>query len=152
MIFLSVCLLSLLLYSNSKVFPSLKNFLITSFERKGDLNFKGAIYYLIGVLIALSFTDNIFYSIVLIGILAFSDGLSTVLGLHGTRKILWNSKKTVLGTLAFITSAFIVSSIFLNIYQAVVLSILLGFIETLPLLFDDNVLIPLAGVILLYLI
>ncbi|VVB71264.1 Uncharacterised protein [uncultured archaeon] len=145
----------LLFYSKINNFlPWLKKFLIKSFERDSDKNFyfKGAIYYIIGMLIALSFTSNLNYSIVLIGILGFSDGLATVIGIHDERKIFWNSKKSVFGTLAFITSAFIVSTIFLNLYQAIVLSVFLGFLETLPILFDDNILIPLAGIILLALI
>lgn len=104
---------------------------------------------MIGMLVAISFTNNLLYSIVLIGILSVSDGLATVLGMHGNTKIFWNPKKSVLGTIAFIASALLVSSIFLNLYQAIVLSVFLGFIETLPLLFDDNLLITLAGVILL---
>ncbi len=154
MILLLFGLFFLLFYSkNTKFMRSLKNFLVMSFERsKDDFYFKGAIYYLIGMLIAISFTNNITYSIVLIGILSVSDGLATVLGLHGNKKILWNSKKSVLGTIAFIASSLLVSSIFLNLYQAIVISVFLGVIETLPLFFDDNLLIPLAGVILLALI
>ena len=149
-IVVTLFMLFLVFYStNESFFSSVKKFFITSFERKGATNFNGAINYLVGCLIAITFTNNINYSIVLIGVLAFGDGLSTVIGLNGTKKILWNSKKTMLGTLAFVTSAFIVSSIFLNLYQAVVLSIFLGFIETLSLFYDDNLLIPIFGVMLL---
>ncbi|MCX6767373.1 MAG: hypothetical protein NTY90_01400 [Candidatus Micrarchaeota archaeon] len=121
--------------------------LLEKFERRVVMPGKGAFMYVVGALFLLTFSRSPEFALAALGILAFGDGVSTMVGLRGKRKLAWNPKKTVEGTAAFIAAGAIVSFPLIGLV-GVVYSVLLALVETLPLELDDNLLIPVAAVLL----
>ncbi|BCS91251.1 MAG: putative tripartite tricarboxylate transporter TctB protein [Candidatus Micrarchaeota archaeon] len=112
----------------------------------------GAIYLFASILLI----DSIFNSNAVayaIFILFISDSLATIVGISvGRRKLPYNKRKSIEGSLAFLISAFIISLAFMNLYYSLIASLVLAFIESINIKVDDNLLIPIAAAILLTII
>lgn len=106
----------------------------------------GVLWFLIGILIASSLLKDVKEIAAILCALILGDGTASVIGKYGKFKIrIKNSEKSVEGALAF----FIFSSVSLIFIgeRALIFSLFLTLIEFLPLKFDDNFLIPVAGTI-----
>ncbi len=110
-------------------------------ERKGvKIMGFGSALYLLGLLLLASFlqdTNEIAGGILLF---ALSDGASTLFGLNGKHRLVWNNKKTAEGLLAFFIAG-LPSYIFIG-FLAIPLSAICAIVESLPFSVDDNILVP----------
>jgi len=127
--------------------PILDQYLLR-FERPGSLPGRGVVLYAGGVLFLFSFSPTLNFALAVAGILALGDGLATLIGKAGWTKLPWNPSKTARGTMAFFAGGFLASVWFLGVPSALFYSVLLALVESLPLELDDNLLIPVAGVVL----
>ena len=126
---------------------------IENLERKENLSKPGiqSLYLLLGVLMSyLLFKKEAFYGIVT---LAVGDAFSGIVGYYlGKRKLPYNPKKTLEGTLAFFISSFIALSLILEPAKALIISLISSFVESLPLKIDDNFTLPLISSFTAYLL
>ncbi len=120
--------------------------IVELFERK-NVRFigYGSAWFATGCLFAILFTSNIYYSVAIIWILGFGDGLSGIFGRFGKIHLFYNKDKTVEGTLGFFLGS--IPSIFLIGNIAIPLSIICAVAESIKTPLDDNILIPIVGVI-----
>ncbi len=123
------------------------DFLIEKFERRVDIPSKGALMYLIGSLFLVTFSMQVEFALASIGILAFGDGLATLFGVRGRTRLWWNEKKSLEGAVAFVVGGTLASVPLIG-FSGVIYSTLLALIETLPTGLDDNLLIPVAAIVL----
>ncbi len=128
--------------------PRLVQRLLDAFERPGVMVGSGAFYYALAVLLLATFPQAPAAGLALIAILAVGDGLSTMVGRRGSRKLPWNAKKTAEGLAAFIVGGGAVALAFVGWLPALLFAVILGVVETLPLGLDDNLTIGLAGCVL----
>lgn len=124
---------------------------VEGYERKTErraLPLKGAIFFYLGaLLVVIIFPTNI--AMASIAVLALGDSLSTLVGRKfGKHKAPLNEHKTIQGSLAFFTIAFIVLLFFTNPLRALITAVLGMFVEMLPL--EDNLTVPLSVGILLW--
>ena len=119
---------------------------------------RGILLYPLAVLaLILAFPRDPEIAAVVWVILAFGDGIATLVGRNfGVRKLPWNPDKSILGTLAFIEVALPAGygiSLFLGgdptrlpPFIVIAIAVLVcALVESLPLHVDDNLTIPLAG-------
>jgi dolichol kinase len=125
------------------------DFFLSRMERKVTIPGIGALMFLLGAILALSLSKTASFAVVVLLVFAFGDGASTLVGLKGSHRIPYNRKKTWEGSLAFFLTASAVSVFFLG-PAALVLCAILAFVESLPIPFDDNFTITLAGAALSY--
>ncbi|WP_461831954.1 diacylglycerol/polyprenol kinase family protein, partial [Aquifex sp.] len=106
-----------------------------------------AFYALLGIFISyLLFGTKAVYGIV---VLAVGDGFSGLVGYYfGKRKLFYNRKKTLEGSIAFFLSSFFALLLITDVYEAFFISLVSAFIESLKLPFDDNLLIPIVASLL----
>ncbi len=120
--------------------------IIDKFERKG-VRFPGlgSAWFVVGALLAVTFLKDINQIATVIFILGFGDGVATIVGQKGKMKLPYNSNKTVEGTLAF----FIVSLVAYKLIGIMIvpLALICAILESMRIPIDDNVLIPLIGII-----
>ncbi len=138
-----------------KVKPLLKvfAFLIDHLERERNLDRPGiqSLYANIGVLTAYI----VFGKIALYGVLvlAVGDSLSTLVGkTFGRSPIFFNTSKSWEGTVAFFLGTYTVLSLLIEFRDALLISSICSLIEAVRIKIDDNLLLPLAGSFLAYLI
>lgn len=148
-LFFSGIILNLLLtLKNEKVYNFFRPF-IDLFEREENLKRPGiqAFYALLGIFISyLLFGTKAAYGIV---VLAVGDGFSGLVGYYfGKRKLFYNRKKTLEGSIAFFLSSFFALLLITDVYKAFLISLVSAFIESLKLPFDDNLLIPIVASLL----
>jgi len=124
---------------------------LESFEREVEVKerpFYGAIMFMLAV----GFTFIVFpetAAVVAVLVLSVSDSASTLVGVHlGNTSIPYSKKKSLEGFSAFFTTAFIISLVFVSPVQALLVSLVGAFVESLPRL-DDNFSVPLAVALLL---
>jgi dolichol kinase len=122
-----------------------------TFERK-DVKFPGygAFWFVLGTLLlalSLSDADEIAAAIFT---LALGDSAATILGIRGTHPLPYNRCKTVEGSLAFII--FSLPSCLLVGWIGLPLALLTAIVESLPVPFDDNLLIPITAALFFILI
>jgi uncharacterized protein (TIGR00297 family) len=128
--------------------------------RPGEPRLSGKFYYAVSVfLLLLVFRDQIEYAAAVWGVLAVGDSLSNMLGRRfGRRRLPWNQTKTWLGSLVFLASGVIIFLVFLawfhgleifrsfwTIALAVIVSLACAFVESVPTVIDDNLLIAFTG-------
>jgi phytol kinase len=107
----------------------------------------GAMNFFIGTLLSLIFPFPRAYSAISVLILGLSDGLATIVGVGSKYKIY--KKKSFAGTITFFTSSYLILMIGLNsIMSALGISIVLTLLELFSPI-DDNLLIPVAGTLLI---
>lgn len=116
---------------------------VERFERK-DILFPGfgSACYAIGVLIPLVFLTDFNQIASCILVLAVGDGLSTLVGRKGKRKLPYNKEKTLEGALAFFMGA-LPSVLFIGIL-GIPLAALAAIVETINFRIDDNLTVPIA--------
>ena len=119
---------------------------IDKFERKG-VRFPGlgSAWFVVGVLLTVTFLENVDQIASIIFILGFGDGLATIAGQKGKIKLSYNSNKTLEGTAAF----FLVSLIAYRLIGPMIipLAFICAVLESMKIPIDDNVMIPLVGII-----
>jgi dolichol kinase len=108
---------------------------------------EGALWYLLGLVLALSFLDRFLYIIATIYILAVGDGIATIYSYKRTYTRSFFKGRSWYSYLAFIAFTMPVS-IVMGI-KAIPLIILCAIAESLDLKINDNFLIPLICVIYL---
>ena len=131
-------------------FPALKK-IVSMFERK-DARFLGesTVWYVSGILICSTFLQNpneISAAIIALGV---GDSFSNIFGRMGRMKIPWNKSKTFEGIVAFFIGTLL--SYFFIGPVAVVFSLTMAVVETLPQGMDDNFVIPIASAIFFHVI
>ncbi len=117
-----------------------------TFERE-NVKFPGygAFWYVLGTLIlsiSLGNSDEISASIM---ILALGDSASTIFGLRGAHPLPYNQRKTIEGSIAFLVFS-LPSCLFIG-WIGLPLAFLAAIVESLPVPWDDNLLIPVASII-----
>jgi len=122
------------------------DYMLEMFERPHALPAYGAFWYGLGVLLLLSFVNNIDYIRAAIAILALGDGASTLVGRSGNMRIFYNKNKTLEGSAAFFVMGCLSSYIFIGT-AGVVLSFLCAIAESIDWGVDDNFIIPLVCVL-----
>jgi len=127
------------------------DFFLSKMERKVTIPGIGALMFLLGAILALSFSKTVGFAVVVLLVFAFGDGASTLVGMKGSHRIFYNKRKTWEGSLAFFFTASAVSVFFLG-PTALVLCFILAIVESLPIPFDDNFTITLAGAALSYIL
>lgn len=82
--------------------------------------------------------------------IAFADSASSLVGkLIGRHELLYNKKKTVEGSLAFLTIAFLCIYMHFPIQLSLIAALIASAIESLPIRSSDNLLVPLATCLVL---
>ncbi|MFH0971745.1 MAG: phosphatase PAP2 family protein [Candidatus Micrarchaeota archaeon] len=124
---------------------------LRKFERVGEeFDGRGALLYVIGVLLLISFTfpRDPNFALAALAIFATGDCFSTIIGRkYGANKLAWNTRKSWQGMSGFFITSSIVSYPFIGI-AGIFYSAALAIVETLDLHIDDNLLIPMCTVVL----
>ena len=127
--------------------------LLRKFERK-DAVFpgRGALLYFVGLAFLLSFARPLEFALAGIAFIGIGDGASTLVGTRfGKTKLPWNREKSFEGALAFFVAGGIAAYAFIGA-QAFLFAAILALVETVDWHLDDNLLIPIATVILGFMI
>jgi dolichol kinase len=127
------------------------DYMLEMFERPNAIPAYGAFWYGMGVLLLLSFVRSIDYVQAGIAVLAIGDGIATLVGRSGTRRLFYNPNKTVEGTAAFFIASSVAAYIFIGVY-GVALSFICALAESVDWGVDDNFIIPLVCVLFYILI
>jgi dolichol kinase len=126
-------------------------FILDDFERReAEFAGRGALLFGIGVLLILSFVylRNSDFALAMLAIFATGDAFSTIIGRkYGKNKLLWNSRKSWEGMLAFFVTSSVASFPFIG-FAGIFFSAILALVETLDIHIDDNLLIPIVCVVL----
>ncbi|MBI5224650.1 phosphatase PAP2 family protein [Candidatus Micrarchaeota archaeon] len=124
------------------------DYLLSKFERFGEFPGRGALLYVVGVLLLLSYSRDTSFLLGALAIFATGDAFSTIIGVKfGKHKLYWNKKKSLEGTFAFFASSSIAAYVFMGPI-AIVYSAILALIESIDFQIDDNLLIPFCALIL----
>jgi dolichol kinase len=115
-----------------------------TFERK-DVRFPGygAFWYVVGTLLLALFISDANEIAAAISILALGDSAATIFGIMGTHPLPYNRRKTIEGSFAFLIFS-LPSFLFIG-WMSFPLAFLTAFSESLPVSFDDNLLIPITA-------
>ncbi|MBU2559933.1 phosphatidate cytidylyltransferase [archaeon] len=143
-------------YKNGVRFPIISE-IVDSTERASVIDKfpgKGTITFFIGSLFALLlFRSNINIACAAIIILALGDSFSTLAGKrYGRHKIVYSPEKSIEGTIGGFIPAFIGAAIFVSPQIAIVGAIVGMAAETLPAKIEDNIIIPLAAGLVMFLL
>lgn len=103
----------------------------------------GALTYFSGVLLSLAFLPGAL-GLAGVYVLSVCDTASTLFGKGARHRLIYNPRKSYLGTLAFFLSG--LPLYFLAGWPGVAMAALAALLESLPLEVDDNLLLPWAGV------
>lgn len=119
---------------------------------------RGIILYPVAVLVMIVvFRSEPGIAASLWGILAFGDGLATLVGKHvPTASLPWNREKSWGGTITFFTASFVACHFLLQFFgtklpiastmlAAGLTALVCAIVESLPTSIDDNLTVPLAG-------
>ena len=123
------------------------DFMLKNFDREEAIPARGGLAYAAGALFLFAATSfNLAMGVT--AILAFGDGFATLVGMSGSHKLPFNKKKTWEGFAAFILAGVASSMFFLGVENAVLFSVFLAVVESIDFWVDDNILIPLAAIVL----
>lgn len=131
--------------------------IVDSTEREGvieEFPGKGTITFFFGsLMVLLLFGSNINVACAAIIILALGDSFSTLVGKrYGRHKICYSKEKSVEGTIGGFVPAFFGATIFV-LPQVALVGALVGMaVESLSVKIDDNVIIPLAAGLVMFLL
>ena len=122
-----------------------------TYERRNELPFRGAIMFFLGSFFVTIFFDS-YIAIASIAVLALADSLSTLVGYYfGKNKLPINKKKSWEGSITFFLAAFAVLYFFVNPIKAILIAVIVTFVEMLPKI-DDNLTVPLSTGLLMLLL
>ncbi|MFA6530607.1 MAG: hypothetical protein WCT31_02665 [Candidatus Micrarchaeia archaeon] len=110
----------------------------------------GSAWYVVGALMLAIFLHDISQISAGIFILAVGDAASTLVGMHGSYKLPYNKHKTIEGSLAFILFS-LPAYAFIG-WIAIPLAVAAAIAESIPLPYDDNVVIPAVCVVFFLLV
>ncbi|WP_461829870.1 diacylglycerol/polyprenol kinase family protein [Aquifex sp.] len=152
-LFLTAATVNYLIVKRHPLLLKIFGVFIEHLERERNLSKPGiqSFYLLLGVFISyLFFEKQAIYGIIT---LAVGDAFSGMVGYYlGKRRLPYNPKKTLEGTLAFFISSFIALSLVTEPSKALVISLISAVVESLPLKLDDNFTIPLISSLIAYLL
>jgi dolichol kinase len=119
--------------------------------RKGEIPGEGAMYNALGILFALGLLRSDYLAaIATIMILALGDGFATYIGtIYGRRKLPWNNRKTIEGSIGFFVGA-MCALLILPLPLTVAVVLLASVIETLPIRLNDNITLPIVSSLVYY--
>lgn len=143
-------------YKKGVRFPVISK-IVDSTEREGvieEFPGKGALTFFFGsLLVLLLFGSNINVACAAIIILALGDSFSTIVGKqYGRHKIFYSSEKSVEGTIGGLVPAFMGALVFVSPSAALVGACVGMAVESLPAKIDDNITIPLAAGLVMFLL
>jgi dolichol kinase len=143
-------------YKRGVRFPVISN-IVDSTEREGVIDEfpgKGALTFFFGsLLVLLLFGSNLNVACAAIIILALGDSFSTLAGRrYGAHKIFYSREKSVEGSIGGFVPAFLGALIFVSPTAALVGAGVGMAVESLPAKIDDNVIIPLAAGLAMFLL
>lgn len=122
--------------------------IIKRYER-GNTRFVGygSAWFAVGCLITIVFLSDINQILSVLWVLGIGDGIATIAGINGKRKLFYNRKKTLEGSIAFFLSSI---PVYLLIGpNAFFLALGTAIVESLPIPLDDNATIPIIGAAIL---
>ncbi len=129
------------------------DWVLANFERSGvEFPGKGAMHYFAGALFLVTFAKTFSFALAGIAILALADGLATIVGRFSKKRtrLNWHPAKTWEGTLAFFLSGVAAATPFIGLWPATAYSFILALVESVDVEVDDNLLIPVAALVLNY--
>jgi len=138
-IFIAILLLGTGLGSAATVYrhSTISKFLY-SLERKDAVLGSGAFWLSAGTLLALSFINSLPYVLTIFAALFFGDSIATIAGMSlPLRRLTYNRKKSVAGTLSYFALVAFVSYFFIG-FMALAFAAVAAFVESLDLPIDDN--------------
>jgi phosphoserine phosphatase len=110
------------------------------------------VYFAFGIFLALLFFPNS-YGFAGIAVLTLGDSTASFFGgWMGRTRLPYNKHKSVEGTLAGFIMGILGGALFINLYLAAIGSFVGMLIESLPMPFDDNALVPISAAAVMYLI
>ncbi len=125
--------------------------IITRFERNGSALGYGALWLAIGSLMAVSFL-NTMNVLVVFSAIFIGDPVATMVGIHfGGKKIPWNRRKSVYGSMAYFAATSAISFAFIG-YYALAIGLVGALVESLRIRIDDNLSVSAALTALLLII
>ncbi len=132
--------------------PGMKQW-VQNVGREGEIPGEGALYNALGVLFTLGLLrDHPLAAISVIIVLALGDGLATYIGRsYGRHKLPWNESKSLEGTIGFAAGA-MGALLVMPTAGTAGIALLSSIIESLPLKVNDNIVLPVAGSLIYYLI
>lgn len=119
--------------------------LLKEMERPGRIPGYGSFWFVVGLLITLSFLNNPSEVLATIFVVSVPDSISTLGGRMGKVRLPYNRLKTAEGSALFFLSSLLVypmigpTTIFFALFLAIV--------ESLPIPFDDNMMLPAAAAV-----
>jgi len=120
-------------------------------EQKKGIYIGATTYLLSMLIIAFFFNLQIFRAASLL--LAIGDSASTIFGIRfGRHKLPYNKKKSIEGSLAGFAAALVSTSLVLNFPLAAIASAVGMLVESLPWKLDDNLTVPIATALVLWLL
>lgn len=120
-------------------------------ERTGSAFGAGAIYMAVGTMLILGSVPNYYYAIVALSALLICDAVATIVGIHGTHKLPYNREKTMEGTLAYFVVLVAIGFPLIS-YYSIIFAAVLAALESVIQSVDDNIAIPIAAIVLYYVI
>ncbi|ASI13712.1 dolichol kinase [Candidatus Mancarchaeum acidiphilum] len=139
---------------NSYIYDTDKGFasLFHELERRSDIYGFGALTLAFGTMLIISFATVANYAAFFLIVLFFSDSAATIFGIKFNKlKLPYNSKKTVSGTLAFFAIGGILGYLLVGPI-AILISVVLALVESLPIKMDDNITLSIASILIFYII
>lgn len=127
--------------------PKVIAFFLEAFERK-NAHFpgQGALMFVTGALFLALFSQELSFTLAIIGIIAFGDGFATLAGVTGDHRLPFNENKTWEGVVGFFCAGAVAAGLFLPLGTALFYAALLSIVEAVDFPADDNVMIPLTAV------
>jgi dolichol kinase len=143
-------------YKKGVRFPIIAN-VVDSTEREGVIDEfpgKGALtFFFASLLVLLLFGSDLNVACAAIIILALGDSFSTLVGKrYGRHKLFYSREKSVEGSIGGFVPAFIGAAIFVSPQIALVGAVVGMAAESLPAKIDDNIIIPLAAGLVMFLL
>lgn len=124
---------------------------LKALERKGTVFGAGAIYMAIGAMLILGSVPNYNYALVGLVALLICDAVATIVGVRGRHRLPYNKEKTMEGTLAYFIVLAVIGFAFIS-YYALLFAAVLALLESVIQSVDDNIAVPIAAIVLYYII
>ncbi|MFA4946871.1 MAG: hypothetical protein WC607_05050 [Candidatus Micrarchaeia archaeon] len=129
--------------------PNLVRICLETFERNtARFPGQGALMFVTGALFLALFSGSLAFTLAVLAILSFGDGFATLAGVAGKHKLWFNPSKTWEGLVAFFCAGAIAAAFFVPLQAAAFYAAFLSVIEAVGLPADDNILIPVAAVVM----